>query len=51
MSLGFGKGVNAHFSNAATIIDKFHVIKHANEAVDTVRKEKVRTNSLLKCFR
>ena len=48
MSLGFEKGVNAHFSNADTIIDKFHVIKHANEAVDTVRKEEVKTNSLLK---
>ena len=48
MSLGFEKGVNAHFSNADTIIDKFHVIKHANEAVDTVRKEEAKTNSLLK---
>ena len=48
MSLGFEKGIKTHFSNAETIIDKFHVIKHANEAVDKVRKEEVKTNDLLK---
>ena len=48
MSLGFRKGINNNFPNATTVIDKFHVIKHANEAVDAVRKEEVKTNPLLK---
>lgn len=48
MSLGFEKGVKACFKNAETIIDKFHVIKHANEAVDKVRKEEAKTNAILK---
>lgn len=48
MSLGFRKGILENFPNATTVIDKFHVIKHANEAVDAVRKEEVKTNPLLK---
>ena len=48
MSLGFEAGVKACFKNADTIIDKFHVIKHANEAVDKVRKEEAKTNAVLK---
>ena len=48
MSLGFKAGITAHFSNAMTIIDKFHVIKHANEAIDKVRREEVKENDLLK---
>lgn len=48
MSLGFKKGVRENFPNSTTIIDKFHVIKHANDAVDTVRKEEGKTNKLLK---
>lgn len=48
MSLGFRKGILENFPNAAAVIDKFHVIKHANEAVDAVRKEEVKTNPLLK---
>ena len=48
MSLGFKKGVKDNFPNSETIIDKFHVIKHANEAVDTVRKHESKTNGLLK---
>lgn len=48
MSLGFKKGVKDNFPNSETIIDKFHVIKHANEAVDTVRKQESKTNELLK---
>lgn len=39
MSLGFKKGIKEHFVNSSAIIDKFHVIKHANEAVDKVRRE------------
>lgn len=34
MSPGFAKGIRERLPNAARIIDKFHVIKHANEAVD-----------------
>ena len=48
MSLGCKKGIMENFPNATMVIDKFHVIKHANEAVDKVRKEEVKTNPLLK---
>ncbi len=48
MSLGFKKGINKNFVNSQTIIDKFHVIKHANEAVDDVRKQESKANSTLK---
>ena len=48
MSLGFKAGIKTHFTNSVTIIDKFHVIKHFNEAVDKVRREEVKENSLLK---
>lgn len=48
MSLGFRKGVNENFPNSNTIIDKFHVIKHANEAVDKVRKVESKTDESLK---
>ena len=48
MSLGFAEGVCQWLPNAAKIIDWFHVIKHANEAVDRVRKAEGRGNGLLK---
>ena len=48
MSLGFRKGILENFPEAHTIIDKFHVIKHCNEAVDKVRKEEAKTNELLR---
>ena len=48
MSLGFRKGVADNLHNSQTIIDKFHVIKHANEAVDAVRKAESKENPLLK---
>lgn len=48
MSPGFAKGIRERLPNAARIIDKFHVIKHANEAVDKVRKQEARGNALLK---
>ena len=48
MSLGFKAGVETHFPNSFTIIDKFHVIKHANEAIDKVRRQEVKENDLLK---
>jgi transposase len=48
MSLGFKKGVKDNFRNSQTIIDKFQVIKHANEAVDAVRKAESKEKPLLK---
>lgn len=48
MSLGFKKGIEERFPNSAMVIDKFHVIKHANEAVDAVRKEEGKNNQDLK---
>ena len=48
MALGFRKGINENFENSHTIIDKFHVIKHANEAVDKIRKAEAKDNELLK---
>ena len=48
MSLGFRKGIQESFENSQTVIDKFHVIKHANEAVDKVRKMEAKENVLLK---
>ena len=48
MSLGFKRGIEDNFHNSQTIIDKFHVIKHANEAVDAVRKAESKENPLLK---
>lgn len=48
MSLGFKKGIQDNFPNCHTIIDKFHVIKHANEAVDKVRKVESKENIALK---
>jgi hypothetical protein len=48
MSPGFAKGIREHLPNAAKVIDKFHVIKHANEAVDKVRKTQAGRNPLLR---
>lgn len=48
MSLGFKKGIMENFENATTVIDKFHVIKHINEAVDKTRKAEARTKHELK---
>ena len=48
MSLGFKKGIDEHFVNSDTVIDKFHVIKHINEAVDEVRREEVKQNAWYK---
>ena len=45
MSLGFQKGITENFPSASTVIDKFHIIKHANEAVDAVRKKEVKNQS------
>ena len=49
MSLGFKSGIQNNFTNAITVIDKFHIIKHANKSVDDVRKKESKENILLKC--
>ena len=38
MSPGFARGIRERLPHAHGIIDRFHVIKHANEAVDKVGK-------------
>ena len=48
MSRGFAKGIREHLPNAAKVIDRFHVVKHANEAVYKVHKAEDRENGLLK---
>ena len=48
MSLGFKKGIEDNFPNSNTIIDKFHVIKHGNEAVDSTRKRESKQDDSLK---
>ena len=48
MSRGFAKGIREHLPNAAKVIDRFHVVKHANKAVYKVHKAEDRENGLLK---
>lgn len=48
MPLGVRKGIRETFENSQTVIDKFHVIKHVNEAVDKVRKVEAKQNAMLK---
>lgn len=48
MSPAFIKGVEENLINAEIVFDKFHVVKVINEAVDSVRREEVKTNPLLK---
>jgi transposase len=42
MSPAYQKGVRETCRNAAVVFDKFHVIAHANQAVDEVRRAEVR---------
>lgn len=44
----FRKGILEDFPEAHTVIDKLHVVKHCNEAVDKVRKEEAKTNERLR---
>lgn len=48
MGPGFARGIRGRLPNAAKTIDGFHVVKHANEAVDKVRKAEARENPPLK---
>ena len=47
-SPGFQKGIREHLPHARRIADRFHVARHANEAVDRVRKAEGRENGPLK---
>jgi len=48
MSPAFIKGVNEYLPNAQITFDKFHILKIINEAVNSVRKQEVSSNKLLK---
>ena len=48
MSPGFAKGIRERPPDAARVIDEFHVVKHANGAVDEVRKTQAGRNPLLR---
>jgi transposase len=48
MSPAFIKGVKAFFPNASITFDKFHVLKHINEALDKVRRTESKKNPILK---
>ena len=51
MSPAFIKGVIEHLPNARITFDKFHVIAHANEAVNKMRRIEQRTDKSLKGMR
>lgn len=51
MSPAFIKGVSEHLPNARITFDKFHVIAHANEAVNKMRRIEQRTDKSLKGMR
>ena len=48
MSASFIAGTKDVFENAQITFDKFHIIQHLNNAMDTVRKQERINNDLLK---
>ena len=48
MSPAFIKGVKENLPKAEITFDKFHILKIINEAVNSVRKQEVATNNILK---
>jgi transposase len=48
MSLAFEKGINENMPNSQIIIDKFHVFKHMNDALNQVRRDECINNKTLK---
>jgi len=48
MSPAFIKGVKENLPQAEITFDKFHILKIINEAVNSVRKQEVATNNILK---
>lgn len=51
MSPAFIRGVSEEFANARITFDKFHVVWHANAAVDKMRRIEQRTDKSLKGLR
>lgn len=51
MSAAFIKGVTQELPNARITFDKFHVVAHANEAVELTRRREQRTDPTLKGMR
>lgn len=51
MSPAFIKGVGEEFPNARITFDKFHVIKHASDAIDKTRRIEQKTDPALKGMR
>lgn len=51
MSPAFIKGVTDHLPNARITFDKFHVIAHASQAVDKMRRSEQNTDPTLKGLR
>jgi transposase len=51
MSPAFIKGVTDHLPKAAITFDKFHVVAHASQAVDQMRRTEQRTDPALKGLR
>ncbi len=45
MSQAYQSGVAEHCRNAQVVFDKFHLIAHANKAVDQVRQAEIRTGN------
>jgi len=48
MSPAFKKGIDNNFPDAAIVYDKFHIIKHLNDAVNKVRISEVIEEKILK---
>jgi transposase len=48
MSPSFISGIQEYLPNADITFDKFHIVKIINEGVDTVRREEVANNEVLK---
>ncbi len=48
MSPAFKKGIDENLPNAKVVYDKFHIIKHLNEAVNKVRVAEAVENKILK---
>lgn len=48
MSPAYIHGTQEHLPNARVTLDRFHIMKLANDGVDEVRREEVKTNPLLK---
>jgi transposase len=51
MSPAFIKGISDHLPNAKITFDKFHVIAHASQALDDMRRREQKTDPALKGLR